>query len=92
MNRTDTQEAIMDRNMRYIETLIEEKDIDTRMIFEVAGPDGTVNLMSYENIMVALRITTPREREAVANMLRRIDFANGDITDYLRHLAQALAL
>ena len=33
-----------------------------------------------------------REQDGIKTMLVRIDFANGDVMDYFKHLAGALAL
>jgi len=77
---------------KYLETLISEKsahDIDD--MFEVEGPSGT-NWMAYQNVVDAIAAAPKAEQTAIRNMLVRIDFANGDVFDYLRHLAQAIAI
>lgn len=48
--------------------------------------------MTYQHVIDAIQSTTANERKAIAHNLRIIDFKNGDIKHYLRHLAQAIAL
>ncbi len=77
---------------RYLETLIAEKaaaDIDQG--FTVDGPSGQ-NHMTYQNVVDAIVSAPRREQDAIRRMLVRIDFNNGDVFAYFRHLAQAIAL
>jgi hypothetical protein len=76
---------------QWLDTLVEEKGIDPEMLIEVEGPSGT-NIMPLEVVLDAMKATTPGEQAAIKNMIVRIDFANGDVVDYLKHLAQAIAL
>lgn len=77
---------------KYLETLISEKsahDIDD--MFEVEGPSGA-NWMAYQNVVDAIAAAPKVERDAIRTMLVKIDFVNGDVFDYFRHLAQAIAI
>ncbi len=76
----------------YFETLISEKsahDLDDS--FEVEGPSGA-NWMTYQNVVDAIASAPKSEQTAIRNNLIRIDFANGDVFHYFRHLAQAIAI
>lgn len=75
----------------WIDTLNSEKGIDMHDRFDVDGPSGTNN-MDYTTVVEAIKQAPKHERDGIKNMLVRIDFANGDITDYYRHLAQAIAI
>ena len=75
---------------RYLVTFFEEKDIDKEERFEVEGASGA-NSIPYGVVIEAILATGREEQTGIANMLRRIDFRNGDVRAYLRHLAQALA-
>lgn len=75
----------------WLDTLIEEKDIDLEQGFSVKGPSGE-NHMTYENVIDAIKGASANEQAGIKNMLVRIDFANGDIRHYFRHLAQAIAI
>jgi hypothetical protein len=76
---------------KWLDTLVEEKGIDPEMLIEVEGPSGA-NIMPLEVVLDAMKATTPSEQAAIKTMIVRIDFANGDVVDYLKHLAQAIAL
>ena len=76
---------------KYIETLMEEKSFDLEERFEVEGMSGP-NSMTYQIIVDAILGAGEMEQDGIADMLRRIDFKNGDVRGYLRHLAQAIAI
>lgn len=76
---------------RYLATFFDEKGIDTEATFEVEGASGP-NLMSYGVVIEAILAAPQSEQKGIGDMLRRIDFLNGDVCHYLRHLAKALAL
>ena len=74
----------------WLNTFIEEKDFDLEMIFEVEGPSG-MNIMPFWVVRDAILATTEQEQTAIKSTLIQIDFRNGDIRHYFRHLAQAIA-
>lgn len=76
----------------YLETLISEKsahDIDDS--FEVEGASGA-NWMTYRVVVEAICATSRMERNVIKRNLIKIDFVNGDVFDYFRHLARAIAI
>jgi len=80
---------------KWLDTLLEEKGIDPESTIAFDGPSaksGTYNFMMLDVVVEALKNTSPAEQAAVKNMLVKIDFVNGDVVDYLRHLAGALVL
>ena len=74
----------------WIETFIEEKNINLDDIFEVEGESGT-NIMSYGVIVEHILIAPVQEQEKIKNVLVQIDFKNGDPLHFFRHLGQAIA-
>lgn len=68
----------------------EEKGIDGETNIEVEGPSGT-NFMTLQNVFDAILATTPAEQAAIKTMIVKIDFKNGDVVDYYKHLAKAIA-
>lgn len=74
---------------KYLRDFFAEKDIP-EVIFDVEGPGGS---NSIPNGVVVEHITTcgADEAEQIADVLRKIDFHNGDTNDFLRHLAGAIA-
>lgn len=81
---------------KYLKTFFEEKDIDRDQRFEVESdvehPSyGKHHSMTYGVVIDAIMGAPANEQKGIADMLRRIDFQNGDVKHYLRHLAKALA-
>ena len=74
----------------WLNKFIEEKDFDLEMIFEVEGRSG-MNMMPYAQVIDAILATNEQEQNAIKSTLVQIDFRNGDIGHYFRHLAQAIA-
>lgn len=74
----------------WLDRLIDEKGVDLDEHFEIQGKE-MLNLMSYGVVVEAIKNTTAEEQKGIKNMLVKIDFVNGDIKHYFRHLAQALA-
>lgn len=75
----------------WLDTLIEEKNINLDEQFEVQGQMGT-NYMQYYNVVEAIKSAPAHEQQAIKNMIVKIDFANGDVRHYFRHLAKAIAI
>jgi hypothetical protein len=77
---------------KWLDTLVEEKEIDTDQLFEVTGPTGDMNMIELNIVLSAIKNTSKREQAAIKTMLVWIDLRNGNIIDYFRRLAQALAI
>ena len=76
--------------MRYLKIFFNEKNLDSRT-YEVTASDGTTHLVDSEIVIDTILNGTPREeQEKIANVLRKIDFANGDVHHFLEHLSGAL--
>ncbi len=76
---------------KWLDTLIAEKGIDASAVFTVEGPTGA-NFMAYSVVLDAMKTAPFAEQKRLKAMLVRIDFVNGDVRRYLRHLAAAIAL
>lgn len=74
---------------QWFDTLIEEKGIDPEAIFELET-ETEFHIMPYQMVFDAIKGTSTTEQEAIKRNLIKIDFVNGDIKHYFRHLAQAL--
>lgn len=76
---------------KYIETLLEEKNIDLETSLQVEGRSGT-NFMTVQTIVDGI-INAPKNEQAnIKNILVQIDFRNGDVMHFIKHLANALAI
>jgi hypothetical protein len=74
----------------WLDTFISEKGIDTEKTFDIEGPSG-LNVIPVGVIIEHMKITSPKEQAAIKNMIVKIDFHNGDVLDFFKHLAQAIA-
>jgi hypothetical protein len=75
----------------YLSTFFDEKDLEPRT-YEVKAADGTPNFIPSDVVIEAIHGAPAAEQEKIADVLRRIDFANGDVHHFLEHLAGALAV
>lgn len=75
----------------YLKTLITEKGRELDDIIEVEGPSGT-NIMPLGVLVDSIDAAPKSEQLAIKTNLVKIDFANGDVFDYLKHLARAIAV
>ena len=76
---------------RWLDTFISEKGIDLEETFEVAGPSGP-NHMAYEHVIEAVKSAPREEQDRIKTLIVHIDFRNGDVKHFFRHLAQAIAI
>jgi hypothetical protein len=74
----------------WLDTFVDEKGIDREQTLEVAGPSGT-NYIPVQCLIDTMKRAPVTEQTGIKNMIVRIDFVNGDVLDYFRHLAQAIA-
>ena len=75
----------------WLDTFIQEKELDTETPITVQGPSGP-NYMTAQNVLDAIKQAPSHEQDAIKIMLIRIDFANASVLNYLKHLAKAIAL
>jgi len=78
--------------IHWLRTFVEEKGLDREQVFEVQGPVWGLNSIPLGVVLEHIEIAPAHEQAAIKSMLVKIDFCNGDVTDYLRHLAQAIAI
>jgi len=76
----------------FITTYFKEADVDTERTYEVESENGTVNFIKAGNVIETIKQTSGRERKEIENIIRKIDFKNGDIHHFLKHLAGAMAM
>lgn len=75
----------------WLNTFLTEKNIDTEATLEVEGQSG-LNIIPVGCLVEAIVNAPLHEQKAIKGMLVKIDFLNGNVLDYFRHLAQAIAL
>lgn len=75
---------------RYLQVFFQEKGL-AELIYDVTAPDGTAHMIPTSVVVEMISQAPAHEQDQIAGIIRRIDFANGDIHHFLRHLATALA-
>lgn len=74
---------------KWLDTFIEEKGIDLEDTFTIENNEQ-IHIFEVGNIVENIKDTTPKEQAGIKDELVKIDFYNGDVLDYFKHLAQAL--
>ena len=75
----------------WIDTFLSEKNIDTERTIEIEGASG-LNVMPLEIVIDAIKNTSATEQAQIKNTIIRIDFKNGDVMHFFKHLAHAIAI
>lgn len=76
---------------KWLDTFLEEKGIQLDQPITVEGKSGP-NHMIVQNVVDAIKATNEAERNGIKTMLVKIDFRNGDVMHFIKHLAQAIAI
>ena len=74
---------------RFFKVFFEEKGLPI-VHWTLRDNQGTPHQISNQSVLEFVHVAPPGEQRGIENMIRRIDFANGDVNDYLKHLAGAL--
>ena len=74
----------------WLDTFLSEKGIDLDQPINVEGGAG-LNFMTVENIVQFMKVTSAGEQKAIKNTFVMIDFKNGDVLHFIKHLAQGVA-
>ena len=73
----------------FFTTFFNEKNLDFQY-YTVNSQNGTPNIIPSTVVIEAIKHTKGEEAAKIKDMLIQIDFFNGNIHNYLQHLAQAL--
>lgn len=76
---------------KWLDTFLTEKGVNLDHLLEAPGASGT-NLIPVAVLVDAIKGAPAHEQAGIKSMVVRIDFRNGDVLHYFRHLAQAIAL
>ena len=76
---------------KWFRTFVEEKGLDREQILEVEGASGT-NCIPVGCVCEAVEMAPDHEQAQIKNVIVKIDFANGDVLHFFRHLAKAIAI
>ena len=75
----------------FFNRIFDEKNLENR-IYEVAAPQGTMNFIETDMVIAKIKTTQGEEAQKIETVLRKIDFANGNVHHFLNHIAQAMAV
>ena len=73
----------------FFTTFFNEKNLDFQY-YTVNSLNGTPNIIPSTVVIDAIKNTQGEEAAKIKDMLIKIDLFNGNIHNYLQHLAQAL--
>ena len=74
---------------QWLDTFIREKEIDLDYTFTIED-EGITHIFELGNVIENIKTTFKEEQNAIKDMIVKIDFYNGDVVDYFKHLAKAL--
>lgn len=77
---------------RYLTSLIEEKGLDLEAtIIEVEGTEWGMNMIPLGCVVDFILTSGKANQESVRKTLVKIDFANGDVMHFFKHVASFMA-
>ena len=77
----------MTKTQKYFELFFEEKEINYEM-YEIEH-EGEMHLIDTDFVIECIKEYWQGKQEQIANTLRKIDFANGNVNHFLKFLAEA---
>lgn len=75
--------------IQYLETFFAEKQLPPAT-WELTNDRGTTHWIDSEVVIEHIGRACTAEQNKIADVIRQIDFANGNVNDFLKHLAGAL--
>ncbi len=74
---------------KWFDTFLEEKNLPS-VEWEIDDDMGFTNFINSDVIIETIKGTTLSEKIKIKDMIVKIDFVNGDVNDYFKHLARGL--
>lgn len=75
----------------WLDTFLTEKGIDLEATMDVVGKSG-LNIIPVGVLVDHIKAAPEHEQAAIKTTIVRIDFLNGDVLHFFKHIAQAIAL
>tara|TARA_R110002051_G_scaffold250847_2_gene310243 strand:+ start:241 stop:507 length:267 start_codon:yes stop_codon:yes gene_type:complete len=79
------------QTQKFFDNFFSEKDLGEQT-YDVESANGTLNVIPTSSVIDAIKSTQGNEAKKIESILRQIDFANGDVHHFLKHMAQGLAV
>lgn len=81
----------MNNNFKqWLDTFIYEKGLSMEEIFTLKK-NKNLNIMSYQTIYEHMLMTNAQEQKKIKDIIVQIDFLNGDVLKFFKHLGNAIA-
>ncbi len=74
---------------KWFETFLGEKNLPYES-WDLISENGTLNIIDSDVVIEHIKIAPDHEQKAIKEMIIKIDFANGNINHFFKHLAGAL--
>ncbi len=75
--------------IKYLKTFFDEKKLPYAS-WELKDNDGDTHFIDSDVVIEHIGHAPVHEQQAIGDVIRKIDFINGDVNDYLKHLAGVL--
>jgi len=80
----------IDFKNRYLDAFFAEKQLPIA-VWTVEDQHGTAHIIDSNVVLEHVAVAPRAEKKQISDVIRQIDFKNGDVNHFLRHLAQAVA-
>ena len=74
---------------KWFDTFTEEKNIPF-ISWDLTDSNGVLHLIDNDVVMEHNKIAHPSEQAQIKDVIVKIDFANGDVNHFFKHLAGAI--
>lgn len=74
---------------KWFETFLDEKNLPVAN-WEIEADNGVVHMIDSEVVIEAIKGAPANEQAAIKTTIVKIDFVNGDVNHFFKHLATAL--
>jgi hypothetical protein len=74
---------------RYLQTFFKEKALPFAA-WEIVSSSGTSHMIDSAVVIEAILHAPAEEQQKIAAIIREIDFKNGDVNHFLKHLAKGV--
>ena len=74
---------------KWFDTFLDEKNLQHKS-WTIKDKNGTDNFINSEFVIESIKNSPSNEQKSIKDMLIKIDFKNGNVMDYFKHLATGL--
>lgn len=73
----------------YLKNFFKEKKLEF-VEWELTADNSDLHFISNQTVIEHIEIANEQEQEQISNVIRQIDFKNGNVNHFLKHLAGAI--